>query len=237
LRIIFSGGLEPMKKKDSTYVLIWAKKLRAVNLLGGKCSKCDEVRLPALEFHHHDDNKEENVGNFRTLRWSKFWSEARRCEVLCRNCHGEVHNYRCNILKERVLDLKGERVCCVCGYGRCTASLDFHHIDWRKDFRLSRCYRGDRWNMPVESILSELDKCVILCRNCHSMKHYDADRLKLFWDTIEIKANSMLELKPKIDRRVLHTMFADNGMSQKQICDKLGCAKSTVSLALKQMGL
>ena len=55
----------------------------------------------------------------------------------------------------------------VCGYGQCDAALDFHHIDPdEKNFGI--CRRIDKaW----ETIQKELDKCVLLCKNCHAEYH------------------------------------------------------------------
>lgn len=54
--------------------------------------------------------------------------------------------------------------CAVCGYCACDRSLDFHHVNPKdKKFCLSSCglKRTD------ESIIEELNKCILLCRNCH----------------------------------------------------------------------
>jgi hypothetical protein len=60
--------------------------------------------------------------------------------------------------------------CCFkCGYNKSIAALDFHHKDpSEKDFQISSGkYR--RW----ELIRPELDKCVLLCANCHREVHAD----------------------------------------------------------------
>jgi hypothetical protein len=72
---------------DYLYVLRFAKKVRAVQLLGGKCAKCSTTNVLQLDFHHSDSNKESNVANVRFKNWETFWAEASKCELLCRNCH------------------------------------------------------------------------------------------------------------------------------------------------------
>ncbi|ARK08895.1 hypothetical protein A6C57_00420 [Fibrella sp. ES10-3-2-2] len=65
----------------------------AVAYLGGKCAKCGYNRcLAALDIHHKDPTiKDPSFGA------AKFWSRARYikeldgCELLCKNCHAEVH--------------------------------------------------------------------------------------------------------------------------------------------------
>ena len=57
--------------------------------------------------------------------------------------------------------------CQLCGYNRCYAALDFHHINLHsKDFRIS-----DGRQRSWERVRKELDKCVCLCSNCHREVH------------------------------------------------------------------
>ena len=55
----------------------------------------------------------------------------------------------------------------VCGYNRCSAALDLHHIDsTTKDFSLSGHH-----NLSLARLKAEADKCILLCRNCHAEVH------------------------------------------------------------------
>lgn len=56
--------------------------------------------------------------------------------------------------------------CLICGYSRCVRALTFHHLDpEQKDFSLGgKC-------LAWETIKAELDKCVLLCGNCHDEVH------------------------------------------------------------------
>ena len=58
--------------------------------------------------------------------------------------------------------------CISCGYNRSVYSMHFHHIDpAEKDFKIAGSTRS--W----ERIQKELDKCVLLCSNCHGEHHED----------------------------------------------------------------
>ncbi len=58
--------------------------------------------------------------------------------------------------------------CCFCGYDRCSAALDFHHRDAStKKFGLSQSGMTRSWERTRE----ELDKCVLVCSNCHREIH------------------------------------------------------------------
>jgi Zn finger protein HypA/HybF involved in hydrogenase expression len=59
-----------------------------------------------------------------------------------------------------------------CSCKKCSESrnyvLDFHHLDpLQKDFNL-----GDAVKYSLKKIENELEKCIVLCRNCHSEFHY-----------------------------------------------------------------
>jgi hypothetical protein len=55
--------------------------------------------------------------------------------------------------------------CLICGYDKCHAALDFHHVEARtKDLEISA---GTSW----KRIEAELPKCLLLCATCHREVH------------------------------------------------------------------
>lgn len=61
--------------------------------------------------------------------------------------------------------------CESCGYQKCHASLDFHHKDpLEKDSTIK-----DLLNHSWKKIQKELDKCMLLCSNCHRELHWEQD--------------------------------------------------------------
>lgn len=68
------------------------RKSDLVYIMGGKCQICGYNKCEAaLEFHHCDPNEKEfglSSGNCRSLE--KDLREARKCILLCANCHREV---------------------------------------------------------------------------------------------------------------------------------------------------
>lgn len=68
--------------------------------------------------------------------------------------------------KEKAVEYKGGK-CVKCGYDKCVKALEFHHLDPNeKDFGISiNCNRA--W----EKIKIELDKCILVCANCHREIH------------------------------------------------------------------
>lgn len=102
----------------------------------------------------------------------------------------QYHNqyYKDNRNKQVLVDYLGGK-CIICGYNKCIAALDFHHLDpAEKEFILSRSWQKKKM---TESTKMELDKCVILCANCHREAHYDSCTLNKLrvggataWETI-----------------------------------------------------
>lgn len=66
----------------------------------------------------------------------------------------------------KAIEYKGGK-CERCGYNKCISAFEFHHIDGQdKDFTLgSGNTRG--WDI----VRKELDKCIMLCANCHREEH------------------------------------------------------------------
>jgi len=82
-------------------------------------------------------------------------------------------------MKSQALIYKGN-CCVICGYNRSRYSLTFHHIDpEKKDFGISTGIRS--WS----KLQKELDKCVLLCANCHGEIHEGITILSNFGPTPE----------------------------------------------------
>ncbi|MBI3290945.1 hypothetical protein HYZ76_01530 [Candidatus Falkowbacteria bacterium] len=70
-------------------------------------------------------------------------------------------------IKLLAINYKGGK-CKLCGYDRCRGALEFHHLDGlKKDFGLSTQGLTRSWDKTKK----ELDKCVLVCSNCHREIH------------------------------------------------------------------
>ena len=70
-------------------------------------------------------------------------------------------------IRQIAIDFLGGN-CCYCQYDRCSAALDFHHIDKsQKKFGLSQSGMTRSW----EKTKQELQKCILVCSNCHREIH------------------------------------------------------------------
>ena len=81
-------------------------------------------------------------------------------------------------LREMAREYKGGK-CILCGYAKCQRALNFHHRDPnQKEFGLSARGITRSW----EKVRDELDKCILLCANCHMEVHDGITQLpKVIW--------------------------------------------------------
>ncbi len=228
-----------INKSNSEYILRWAKKYKAVEHLGGECKECGEPHLAVLDFHHLND-KHKNITELifeRKLRWSDIENELKKCELLCSRCHRIRHykesynnskDRKRNNNKKIILEYKNICKCSICGYDENISALDFHHMD-DKSFEVSTDIniRLKSLNDLTKTIQDELDKCVVICSNCHRKEHLDLDKLNSFMDEIIRKSKSYVE-KKIIDHEIIKQMIKD-GYSQSKIRKELDLSKGTVN--------
>ena len=70
-------------------------------------------------------------------------------------------------IRQKAISYKGGK-CQICGYAKCIEALEFHHIELgKKDFGISAKGYTRGWNR----VKDELDKCVLVCANCHREIH------------------------------------------------------------------
>ena len=84
-------------------------------------------------------------------------------------------------IKEELITYKGGE-CQLCHYNKCNASLDFHHLDPNeKDFGISQnnTYRN------IDKMKQEVDKCILVCANCHREIHYKLSNPEYDSDILE----------------------------------------------------
>jgi hypothetical protein len=93
------------------------------------------------------------------------------CSLACKNKHHQSYTAQKTRGLARKLEIvKAKGGCCMrCGYRKNLAALSFHHTDPTvKDFKLDMRSISNR---TLESVWSELDKCILVCLNCHAELH------------------------------------------------------------------
>jgi hypothetical protein len=77
-------------------------------------------------------------------------------------------------IKQLSIEYKGGG-CERCGYNKCSRALEFHHLDpSEKDFGIGHKGYTRSW----EKVKKELDKCIMVCANCHAEIHEELEKNK-----------------------------------------------------------
>jgi hypothetical protein len=114
------------------------------------CPKCKQDK-PKNQFYSRPDRKGKQ-------------------QSYCKSCNLANTLERQQSFKKECVNYKGGK-CKFCGYNRCIGALEFHHRDPnQKDFTIAHL-RLTSWKKNESKIKLELDKCDLLCSNCHREQH------------------------------------------------------------------
>ena len=230
-----------INKCTKEYIRRTANKIRAIQLLGGKCKNCGNRNIWVLDFHHTSTNKNTEVR--KAMSWEKIKKESDLCDLLCVNCHQEQQhltdkeapNNRCSVNKKTFLEAIKKFECEKCGYNKCYDALDFHHIDKsEKEFDLGKINkRFSSVKKLTTVVLEELDKCSVLCRNCHRMEHLNLMRSEKYKELIYDKVKKFWTLNISPDINLIRKLY-HQGLSWKVICERTDISIATLSKILKK---
>jgi len=95
--------------------------------------------------------------------------ELERCRKYRIDNREEINKRQRKRYKENaqfIGEYKLSKGCAICGYNKCPDALDFHH-NGDKKFNIS-----DAGYKNLEEIEKEMEKCTVLCRNCHAEENY-----------------------------------------------------------------
>ena len=92
-------------------------------------------------------------------------SSSHHGQFKCNKCETELATLKNQKRKIKAVEYKGGK-CELCGYDKNISALEFHHTDPdKKDFTISGFKCG--WI----DLQRELDKCIMICANCHREIH------------------------------------------------------------------
>ena len=117
------------------------------------CTKCKKA-LPLEDFNWRDKAK-----------------GTRRSE--CKYCHSAFMKRKYQEKKDVVQDLKAQCKCAKCGESRGYV-LDYHHID--PNIKENTIARMTSNTYNLDEVYKEIEKCIVLCSNCHREFHYFANK-------------------------------------------------------------
>jgi hypothetical protein len=106
--------------------------------------------------------------NFYKLKSKNYKPEWDCRDSCCKKCKSISTTIKRQQLKAAAVEYKGGK-CLDCGLQTQNYCVyDFHHLDpTKKDFSFSSSY-----SKSLKQGIPELDKCVLLCANCHRIRHY-----------------------------------------------------------------
>ena len=148
-------------------------------------------------------------------------------------------------LKERLVEYKGGK-CEICGYDKCITALEFHHVDsTKKEF--SVCNKIASFDKCKE----EVDKCILVCANCHRELHYQEilerereEQAKSKAVLIEVlnnrdKYNGFKKIKNSSQLLADRDMYKDidDRVPRKDILSKYHISNRTFNKFLKENGI
>lgn len=94
-----------------------------------------------------------------------YYSYAPVAGVSCYKCMADRAAVRRNLNKAILVKEHGGK-CVYCGYNKCLAALDFHHLDpTLKSGHVRNFY-------ALASARKEAAKCELVCSNCHRELHF-----------------------------------------------------------------
>lgn len=113
------------------------------------CTKCKR-ELPIDDFNWRDKKR-----------------GTRRSE--CKYCHTEHMRNAYDTKKNFISEIKSQISCQKCGENK-EYVLDFHHIDRKNKENTIARMTSNYYNL--NRIMEEIEKCIVLCANCHREFHY-----------------------------------------------------------------
>jgi len=144
---------------------------------------CEVNNIFLLTFHHLDPS-EKDFHDFKRMSYESYLREKKKCKVLCRNHHEEIHalerfDWYGNRLTKNKVNLDGYKIidtirkeqayCPDCQKEMFWAILQFHHlIKETKIADISELIKTRKGQLLLED---EIKKCVLLCPNCHAERH------------------------------------------------------------------
>jgi hypothetical protein len=93
----------------------------------------------------------------------KFYGKKTKA---CAKCHNEYTKTKGRENKLKIIQYLGGS-CRDCGFNRSLVALDIHHLDPKIKDSGFRHHRYWSW-VRIEK---EIKNCILLCRNCHAMRH------------------------------------------------------------------
>ena len=86
------------------------------------------------------------------------------------------------------------------------------------------------------NIIDEINKCQVLCKNCHQLEHISLkNSIDNYYDHIIEKAKNYKPQNEKVNENLIYDMYINKNMRIVDIRKKLNLPKSTVGTIIKRL--
>jgi len=128
------------------------------------CSKCKKEK-EEKEFNKHESSADKLSAHckicIRESARKYYLKNSEKVKLSVRKSKQKLHSW--------YSDFKSTLRCKKCGENHISC-LEFHHLDpSEKEFGVSNLVK---LNKTKEEVLNEIDKCIVLCSNCHRKLHW-----------------------------------------------------------------
>lgn len=176
----YSEKIIELRKNGKTYKEICDELGCAMSTVSYHCTL---HKLGGVDVSLSDDDKKElqllydKVGSLKKVAKLKGHAfETVKKYIITKNKTPKTNSENVMLWRKRkkreLIEYKGGK-CEICGYNKCDRALHFHHLNPKeKDFQIS----GKSLNF--EKLKNEVDKCILVCSNCHCEIHDNLNKQK-----------------------------------------------------------
>ena len=148
---------------------------------------------------------------YQSEKWKEYqrnyqrsWHQRHKAKRLAK-----VYERKATI-HEYIQSIKNQLCCADCGE-RHPAMLQFHHLNSEdKTFAIGKAVNG---GFSLERIKKEIKKCIVLCANCHAIRHYNMRNKKQPSPSIAgefEELNALLAISPE-EEDAYNMQFGESG--------------------------
>ena len=143
--------------------------MERINTATGNPWKYGEVAPDGRIFLAYRRKSRVNKDGIFQMNWLTPEAWAKRNES-CKQAAKNTQKRNVAIIQEEKL----KRGCACCGYVGHAAALDFDHLDPKTKIRdIAQMH-----TVNIQKLKLEMDKCQVLCANCHRIKTHDPAQFK-----------------------------------------------------------
>lgn len=125
------------------------------------CKHCNQIK-PLTDFPKHKDcilGRQPKCKACNYERVKDWYNKNRKRRQ-------DISNERLRKRKQAAIKRFGNK-CADCANSFADCVYDFHHVDGTKEMNPSHAFQ-----LSEKRMLEELNKCTMLCANCHRLRHF-----------------------------------------------------------------